>query len=80
MEAGNLPHTEFKTLVKRICNKLTGRVDEIHENFNKEIEKLKNVVENIKKSVRNEEYITKMKNAWNKVNIRLNEAEDLISD
>ena len=40
-----------------MLNKLRGRVDELYENFNKEIGNLKTEIETIKKEpVRNEEY------------------------
>ena len=41
METSNLPDAEFKTLVIRMLNELRGRVDELSENFNKEIENIK---------------------------------------
>ena len=56
METFNLLNSEFKTLVLRMLNKLRGRVDELSENFNKEIGNIKTKLENIKKNQ------TKMKN------------------
>ena len=38
MEASNLSDAEFKTLVIRMLNELRRRVDELSENFNKEIQ------------------------------------------
>ena len=59
METFNLLNSEFKTLVLRMLNKLRGRVDELSENFNKEIGNIKTELENIKKEqVRNKVYIT----------------------
>ena len=40
MKTRNLPDTEFKALVVRMLNELRGRVDELSENFNKEIENI----------------------------------------
>ena len=37
MEISNLSDEEFKTLIIRMLNELRGRVDELRENFNKEI-------------------------------------------
>ena len=42
METSNLPDDEFKTLVIRM-------LDELSENFNKEIGNIKKEIENIKK-------------------------------
>ena len=39
METSNLPDAEFTALVIRLLNDLRGRVDELSENFNKEIKK-----------------------------------------
>ena len=49
MEISNLPDVEFETLVIWMLNELRGRVDELSDNVNKEIE-------NKKESVSNEEY------------------------
>ena len=37
----NLPDAEFKTLVIRMLNELKGRLEELGENFNKEVENIK---------------------------------------
>ena len=50
METSNLPNAGFKTLLIRILNELKGRVDELSENFNKEIENMKMEIENISKN------------------------------
>ena len=42
MESSNLTDAEFKTLVIKMLNELRGRIDELSENFNKEIKKHKN--------------------------------------
>ena len=47
MEASNLLKTEFKTLVIKVFNKLRRRVDELSENFSKEIGNIKMDIENI---------------------------------
>ena len=37
METSNIPDVEFKALFIRMVMELRGRVDEVSENFNKEI-------------------------------------------
>ena len=60
MESSNLTDAEFKTLVIKMLHELQGRVDELSENFNKEI---KNRNGHYKRErVRNEEKDIK----WNK--------------
>ena len=49
METRILPDAEFKTLVIRMLNEFRGRVDELSENFNKEIGTIKTKVEKHKK-------------------------------
>ena len=49
METSNLPDKKFKMLITRILNELRGRVDELSENFNKEIENIMKL-ENIEKN------------------------------
>ena len=39
METISLSDTKFKTLLIRMCSELRGRVDELSENFDKEIVK-----------------------------------------
>ena len=57
MESSNLTDVEFKTLVIKMLNELRGSVDELSENFNREI-KNKNGSGNYRREpVRNEEYI-----------------------
>ena len=41
MEISNLLDMEFKTLVIRMLNELTGRIDQLNENFNKETGNIK---------------------------------------
>ena len=41
IEMSNLPDAEFKILVLRMLKELKERVDELKENFNKEIENIK---------------------------------------
>ena len=50
----NLPDVEFKTLVIRMLDKLRGRVEELSENFNKEMQNIKMEIENKRESVRKE--------------------------
>ena len=68
MEASNLPDAEFKTLVIRMLNELKGRLEELGENFNKE-------VENIKENQSEMNEITKMKTTLQRINIRSGETE-----
>ena len=63
METSNLPDTEFETLVIGMLNKFSGRVDELSENFNKEIEhikknqsEIKNTIIEIKKYIRGKQH------------------------
>ena len=74
-ETSNLPDTEIKTLVIRMLNKLRRRVDELSEDFNKEIENIKIERENIIGSQsENKNTIYEMKSTLEGVN-RLEEAE-----
>ena len=41
MVTSNLPVTEFKTLVIKMLNELRGRIDNLSENFNKEVRNIK---------------------------------------
>ena len=50
MESSNLTDAAFKTLVIKMFNELRGRVDELSENFNKEIENIKMDMEIIKQN------------------------------
>ena len=56
VEMSNLKDAEFKTLVIRMLNELKGRVDELSENFNREVENIKMEMENKREPVRNKEY------------------------
>ena len=57
MESSNLTDAEFKTLIIKMLNELRGNVDDISENFNKDI-KHKNGNGNYEReSVGNEEHI-----------------------
>ena len=57
MKISNLSDVEFKTLIIRMFNELRERVDELNNNFNKEIGNIKMELENKKGPVRNDEYI-----------------------
>lgn len=52
MEVSNLPESELKTMVIKMFNELMGRMDEYNENLNS----IKEDVETIKKTDRNKEY------------------------
>ena len=42
MEKSNLPNKEFKVMIIRMLKKLSRRMDEHSEKFNKELENIKN--------------------------------------
>ena len=65
METNNLPDAEFKTLVIRMLNDLRERVYELSENFNKEIENIKNGDRKHKNQSEMKNTVTKMKNTGN---------------
>ena len=54
METSNIPDAEFKTLVIRMIKELRGRIDELSEDFNKEIKNGDG--KHNREPVRNEEY------------------------
>ena len=47
IKKNNIPDAEFKTLVIRMLKELKGRVDELSENFYKEMENITMEIENI---------------------------------
>ena len=60
METSNLLNIDFKTVVIRMFNDLSGTIGELWEDFNKEIGNIYMEIENIKNRNeynRNEEYI-----------------------
>ena len=57
MEAGNLVYTEFKTLVISMLSELRGRIDELSENFNKEMGNIKTTRKYKEEPLRNQKYI-----------------------
>ena len=57
MEISNLLDAEFKTLVMRILSELRGGVDELSENFNKEMGDKNRIRKHENKPVRNEEHM-----------------------
>ena len=69
METSNLPEAEFKTLVLRMLNELS-------DNFNKEIVSTEKEIDNIKKNQsETKTTITETKNILKGINSRLDEAE-----
>ena len=77
MDTSNLPDTDFKTLVIRILNELRRRVDELSENFIKEIGNIIIEVESIEKNQSEmKNILTEMKNTLQGINNRVDEAED----
>ena len=55
-KTSNILDAEFKTLVIRMLNELKGRVDELRENFNKEIKNKNGDGKLNREPVRNEEH------------------------
>ena len=72
-EIGSLPEKEFRMIVKMIQN-LGNRIDKIQETFNKDLEELKSK-QTMMKNTTNE-----IKNSLERINIRITEAEERISD
>ena len=70
IKTGNLPDMEFKTLV--INNECGGRIEELKQRHRNEKKK--------KEPVKTKNTITEMKTALEVINIRLQEAEDSISN
>ena len=68
METSNLPDGEFKTRFIRMLSELRGRLDELSENFNKEIGNIKMEIENRKKNESEKTTITEIKNALKGIN------------
>ena len=56
METSDIPDADFKTLVMRMLKELRGRIDELRENFNKELKNKNRDGKHNRKPVRNEEY------------------------
>ena len=50
-ETSNLPDTEIKILVIRMLNAFKGRIDELSENINKSIVRIKKMTERLVKMV-----------------------------
>ena len=78
METSNLQDAEFKTLVIRMLNEPRVKVDELRDNFNKEIGNTKLEIENMKKNQQEmKNILTEMKNNLQGINSRV-EAENQI--
>ena len=58
MKTSNIPEAELKTVVVRMLNEHRGKVDELNENFNKEIGNRKMEIGNIKKETEMKNTIT----------------------
>ena len=69
METSNLPDKKSKVMVIKLLIGLGRRVDELSENFNKEIEKCKKKESELKNTV------TEVKNTLEEINSRLEDAE-----
>ena len=79
METSNLPDAELKTLVIRLLKELRGRIDELSENFNKEIKTKMEMKNTTGSQSEMKNTISKMKNILERTN-RVNETEDQTSN
>ena len=76
-ETSNLPDAEFGTLVLKMFKKLRRRIDQLSENFNKNMGNIKINIENLKKGKSEMKCtITEMKSILEESNNRLYKAED----
>ena len=81
METSKLLDAEFKTQVIRMFTELRGRVDELSENFNKEIGNIKTEIENKRKTKsETKSTLTEMKNTLQGINSVVDESEKQIND
>lgn len=76
METISLPDSKFKMLVIRMFSKIRGKIVELSENFNKELENARHKKENLKKNKsKMENTTTKMRNISERINCRLSGGE-----
>ena len=73
-EINNLPDKKFKALVIRMLTELRNRIEEHSENFNKELENIKETQLEIKNTV------TEMENILKGMNSRLSDTKKHISE
>ena len=77
VEICNLPKKEFRVMIVKMIQEFRKRMDaqsgKLQEVFNKELENIKNNQTGLKK-------ITEMKNTLERINSRINEAEQRISE
>ena len=75
MEISNLPNEEFKVMIIMVLTKLGRRIDEYSKNFNKELEKIYIYNQSGLKNA-----ITEMKNTLERINGRLDDTKEHLSD
>ena len=73
-EIGSLPEKEFRIMIVNMIQNFGNRIDKIQETFNKDLEELKSK-QTMMKNTTNE-----IKNSLERINIRITEAEERISD
>ena len=73
-EIGSLPEKEFTVMIVKMIQKVGYRTEKIQETFNKDLEELKSK-QTMMKNTTNE-----IKNSIERINIRITEAEERISD
>ena len=78
MEIGNLPEKEFRIMIVQIIQdlgkRMEAKIEKMQEMFNKDLEELKN------KQTEMNNTTTGMKNTLGRINSRITETEEWISD
>ena len=69
-EIGKLPEKEFRIMIVKMIKNLESKMEKMQESINKDLEELKN------KHTATKNVITEIKNALEKINSRISEAED----
>ena len=73
-EIGSLPEKEFRIMIEKMIQNLGNRMEKIKETFNKDLEELKSK-QTFMNNTKNE-----IKNSLERINSRIIEAEEQISD
>ena len=73
-EIGSLPEKAFREMIVKMIQNLGNRIEKIEETFNKDLEELKR-----KQTMMNNTTI-EIKNSLERINSRITEAEERISD
>ena len=69
-EIGKIPEKEFRIMIVKMIKNLESKMEKMQESINKDLEELKN------KHTATKNVITEIKNALEKINSRISEAED----